>query len=85
MSLRSHEQGIGLTTGELTILRVLLENRGQFVKTKTRWIVELNLREPQEHVHGAVRQLRRTLNDVELIRPLDRKATASWVTLPDSE
>ena len=35
MSLRSHEQSIGLTTGELTILRVLLENRGQFVKTKT--------------------------------------------------
>ena len=69
MSLRSHEQGIGLTTGELTILRVLLENRGQFVKTRT--LLDCVTQSPkvsENLVHGAVRQLRRTLNDVELIK-----------------
>jgi len=69
MSLRSHEQSIGLTTGELTILRVLLENRGQFVKTKT--LLDCMTQSPRASenlVHGAVRQLRRTLNDVELIK-----------------
>jgi DNA-binding winged-HTH domains len=69
MSLRSHEQGIGLTTGELTILRVLLENRGQFVKTRTLLdCVTQSPRASENLVHGAVRQLRRTLNDVELIK-----------------
>jgi len=69
MSLRSHGQVIGLTTGELTILRVLLENRGQFVKTRTLLdCVTQSPRASENIVHGAVRQLRRTLNDVELIK-----------------
>ena len=69
MSLLSHKQGIGLTTGELTILRVLLENRGQFVKTRTLLeCVTQSSRASENIVHGAVRQLRRTLNDVELIK-----------------
>ena len=69
MSLRSHGQGIGLTTSELTILRVLLENRGQFVKTRTLLdLVTQSPRASENLVHGAVRQLRRTLNDVELIK-----------------
>ena len=69
MSLRSHGQVINLTTGELTILRILLENRGQFVKTKA--LLDCVTQSPkasENMVHGAVRQLRRTLNDVELIR-----------------
>jgi len=69
MSLLSHEQSIGLTTGELTILRVLLENQGQFIKTKTLLdCVTQSPRASENVVHGAVRQLRRTLNDVELIK-----------------
>ena len=69
MSLRTNGQDIGLTTGELTILRVLLENRGQFVKTRT--LLDCVTQSPKASenvVHGAVRQLRRTLNDVDLIR-----------------
>jgi DNA-binding winged helix-turn-helix (wHTH) protein len=69
MSLRTHGQAIGLTTGELTILRVLLENRGQFVKTRTLLNrVTQSPRASENIVHGAVRQLRRTLNDVDLIK-----------------
>ena len=69
MSLRSHGQTIGLTAGELTILRVLLENRGQFVKTRTLLdCVTQSPRASENIVHGAVRQLRRTLNDVQLIK-----------------
>src|SRR5262245_40305119 len=69
MSLRSHEQSISLTTGELTILRVLLENRGQFVKTRALLdCVTQSPRASENVIHGAVRQLRRTLNDVELIK-----------------
>jgi DNA-binding winged helix-turn-helix (wHTH) protein len=69
MSLHTHGQSIGLTTGELTILRVLLENQGQFVKTRT--LLDSVTQSPKASenvVHGAVRQLRRTLNDVDLIK-----------------
>jgi len=69
MSLQSHGQGIGLTIGELTILRVLLENRGQFIKTRDLLdCVTQSPRASENIVHGAVRQLRRTLNDVDLIK-----------------
>jgi len=69
MSLLSHGQSIGLTTGELTILRLLLENRGQFVKTRTLLdCITQSPRASENIVHAAVRQLRRTLNDVELIK-----------------
>ena len=69
MCLRSHEQVIALTTGELTILRVLLEHGGQFVKTRT--LLDCVTQSPKASeniVHGGVRQLRRTLNDAELIK-----------------
>jgi len=69
MCLRSHGQVIALTTGELTILRVLLEHRGQFVKTRT--LLDCVTQSPKASeniVHGSVRQLRRTLNDAELIK-----------------
>ena len=69
MCLRSHGQVIALTTGELTILRLLLEHRGQFVKTRT--LLDCVTQSPKASeniVHGGVRQLRRTLNDAELIK-----------------
>ena len=69
MCLRSHEQVIALTTGELTILRVLLEHRGQFVKTRALLDCVTHSPKASENiVHGGVRQLRRTLNDAELIK-----------------
>jgi DNA-binding winged helix-turn-helix (wHTH) protein len=69
MSLISDGHAVGLTTGELTILRVLLENRGQFVKTKVLLdCVTQSPRASENIVHGAVRELRRTLHDAELIK-----------------
>jgi len=69
MSLVSDGHAVGLTTGELTILRVLLENRGQFVKTKVLLdCVTQSSRASENIVHGAVRELRRTLHDAELIK-----------------
>jgi DNA-binding winged helix-turn-helix (wHTH) protein len=69
MTLLSDGRAVGLTTGELTILRVLLENRGQFVKTKVLLdCVTQSPRASENIVHGAVRELRRTLHDAELIK-----------------
>ncbi len=69
VSLLSDGHAIGLTTGELTILRVLLENRGQFVKTRVLLdCVTQSPRASENVVHGAVRELRRTLHDAELIK-----------------
>src|SRR5580765_502449 len=69
MTLLSDGHAVGLTTGELTILRVLIENRGQFVKTKILLdCVTQSPRASENVVHGAVRELRRTLHDAELIK-----------------
>src|ERR1043165_9400998 len=69
MSLVSDGHAVGLTTGELTILRVLIENRGQFVKTRVLLdSVTQSSRASENIVHGAVRELRRTLHDAELIK-----------------
>ena len=69
MSLVSDGHAVGLTVGELTILRVLLENRGRFVKTKVLLdCVTQSSRASENIVHGAVRELRRTLHDAELIK-----------------
>lgn len=69
MSLVSDGHAVGLTTGELTILRVLLENRGQFVKTRVLLdCVTQSPRASENVVHGAVRELRRTLHDADLIK-----------------
>ena len=69
MTLLSDGHAVGLTTGELTILRVLIENRGEFVKTRA--LLECVTQSPRASenvVHGAVRELRRTLHDAELIK-----------------
>jgi len=69
MTLLSDGHAVGLTTGELTILRVLIENRGEFVKTKALLDrVTQSPRASENVVHGAVRELRRTLHDAELIK-----------------
>jgi DNA-binding winged helix-turn-helix (wHTH) protein len=69
MVLLSDEHAVALTTGELTILRLLLENRGRFVKTKELLDrVTQSPRASENLVHGAVRELRRTLHDADLIR-----------------
>jgi DNA-binding winged helix-turn-helix (wHTH) protein len=68
-TLVSDGHPVGLTAGELTILRVLIENRGQFIKTKV--LLECVTQSPRASenvVHGAVRELRRTLHDAELIK-----------------
>src|ERR1041385_297822 len=69
MILFSDGHAVGLTTGELTILRVLIENRGEFVKTRVLLDrVTQSPRASENVVHGAVRELRRTLHDAELIK-----------------
>ena len=69
MTLLSDGRAVGLTTGELTILRVLLENRGQFVKTRVLLAcVTQSPRASENAVHGAIRELRRTLHDADLIQ-----------------
>jgi DNA-binding winged helix-turn-helix (wHTH) protein len=60
---------IALSTAESTILRALLEKEGEFVTTEE--LLRLISPSPmasENLVHGAVRGLRRTLNDAELIR-----------------
>ena len=60
---------IALSTAESTILRALLEKNGEFVTTED--LLKLVSPSPmasENLVHGAVRGLRRTLNDAELIK-----------------
>ena len=60
---------VALSTAESTILRVLLERHGQFVKTDD--LLKCISQSPmasENLVHGAVRGLRRTLNDADLIK-----------------
>jgi DNA-binding winged helix-turn-helix (wHTH) protein len=60
---------VPLTTVALTVLRVLLENRGSYVKT--RQVLDRVSQSPdatENMVHGAVHELRRTLNDASLIK-----------------
>jgi DNA-binding winged helix-turn-helix (wHTH) protein len=60
---------ISLSTAESTILRVLLERRGEFVRTEDLLkTISPSPMASENLVHGAVRGLRRTLNDAELIR-----------------
>ena len=60
---------IALSTAESTILRVLLEKCGEFVKTEEllKSIAPASIAS-ENLVHGAVRGLRRTLNDADLIK-----------------
>src|SRR5437762_5061508 len=68
-TLTSSGRLIPLSTAESTILRALLEKQGEFVTTED--LLKLISPSPmasENLVHGAVRGLRRTLNDAELIR-----------------
>src|ERR1051325_5949024 len=68
-TLLSEGHVIALSTAEATILRVLIEQHGQFVKTED--LLKSISQSPmasENLVHGAVRGLRRTLNDADLIR-----------------
>ncbi len=60
---------VALSTAESTILRVLLEQNGQFVKTEELLrSISPSPMASENLVHGAVRGLRRTLNDADLIK-----------------
>ena len=68
-TLTSAGRLISLSTADSTILRALLEKQGEFVTTED--LLKLISPSPmasENLVHGAVRGLRRTLNDAELIR-----------------
>jgi DNA-binding winged helix-turn-helix (wHTH) protein len=68
-TLSSEGHTIALSTAESTILRVLLEQNGQFVKTEDLLrSISPSAMASENLVHGAVRGLRRTLNDVDLIK-----------------
>lgn len=69
MTLFSDGHAVPLSTTESTILCVLLEKHGEFVKTK--YLLNCVSQSPdatENIVNGAVRGLRRALNDVDLIR-----------------
>lgn len=60
---------LALSTAESTILRVLVEKNGEFVKTEDLLkYISPSPMASENLVHGAVRGLRRTLNDADLIR-----------------
>src|ERR1044072_3899219 len=68
-TLFSEEHPVALTTVALTVLRVLLENHGSYVKTKQ--LLDSASQSPDataNMVHGAVHELRRVLNDASLIK-----------------
>src|ERR1051325_6593971 len=68
-TLLSEGHVIALSTAEATILRVLIEQHGQFVKTEDLLkSISPSPMASENLVHGAVRGLRRTLNDADLIR-----------------
>ena len=69
MTLFSDGHSIALSVVESTILRELLEKRGQFVKTEDLLkCVSPSSTASENIIHGAVRGLRRTLNDADLIK-----------------
>jgi DNA-binding winged helix-turn-helix (wHTH) protein len=68
-TLLSEGHAVALSTAESTILRVLLEQNGNFVKTEDLLKhISPSPMASENLVHGAVRGLRRTLNDADLIR-----------------
>lgn len=67
-TLFSDGHAVALSTAESTILHVLLEKHGQFVRTDDLLnCVSQSPKASENIVHGAVRGLRRTLNDADLI------------------
>src|SRR5258708_39664510 len=68
MTLFSDGHTVALSAVESTILRELIEKRGQFVKTDDLLkCVSPSSTASENIIHGAVRGLRRTLNDADLI------------------
>src|SRR5215468_12373802 len=68
-TLSSEGHVIALSTAEATVLRVLLEHKGQFVRTEDLLkSISPSPMASENLVHGAVRGLRRTLNDADLIK-----------------
>jgi len=68
-TLFSEGHPVALSTVESTVLRVLLERSGQFVKTDDLLkCISPSSAASENLVHGAVRGLRRTLNDADLIK-----------------
>src|SRR5215467_5385011 len=68
-TLFSEGHPVALTTVALTVLRVLLENHGSYVRTKQ--LLDSVSQSPdatENMVHGAVHELRRTFNDAGLIK-----------------
>lgn len=69
LRLSSDGHPIALSTAESTILRVLVERNGEFVKTEELLkSISSSPMASENLVHGAVRGLRRTLNDADLIK-----------------
>src|SRR5947207_10705366 len=69
MTLLSDGHAIALSVVESTVLHALLEKRGQFVKTEDLLkCVSPSSTASENIIHGAVRGLRRTLNDADLIK-----------------
>lgn len=69
MALFSDGHTVALSAVESTILRELIEKRGQFVKTEDLLkCVSPSSTASENIIHGAVRGLRRTLNDADLIK-----------------
>jgi DNA-binding winged helix-turn-helix (wHTH) protein len=69
MNLFSDGHAVALSAVESTILRELIEKRGQFVKTDDLLkCVSPSNTASENIIHGAVRGLRRTLNDADLIK-----------------
>ncbi len=69
VTLFSDGHAIALSANESTILRVLIERQGQFVRTDDLLNCVSKSSEATENlVHVAVRGLRRTLNDADLIK-----------------
>ena len=68
-TLFSEGHPVALTTVALTVLRVLIEHHGSYVRTKQ--LLDSVSQSPgatENMVHGAVHELRRTLNDASLIK-----------------
>src|SRR5690349_7175505 len=68
-TLFSEGHTVPLTTVALTVLRVLLENHRDYVRTKQ--LLDSASHSPdatENMIHGAVHELRRTLNDTSLIK-----------------
>src|SRR5690349_20212900 len=85
-TLFSEGHPVALTTVALTVLRVLLENRGNYVKTKQ--LLDSVSQSPgatENMVHGAVHELRRTLNDPGLIKTERLKGYCFTGAVSDAE